>query len=180
MSTPLAYFITFTCYGTWLHGDERGSVDDEHNAPGTPLLPADQGRRAREQDELAGPPYQLDALRRQVTLEAVCEIARRKGWVLHAAHVRTNHVHIAVTAAGTPERVMNDFKTAASRRLNKAFPAERDRTRWTRHGSTRYLWTDEAVAEKVHYALHGQREPMERFPRAEPSAVPSRARSAAE
>ena len=27
MSDPLAYFITFTCYGNWLHGDERGSVD---------------------------------------------------------------------------------------------------------------------------------------------------------
>ncbi len=38
MSTPLAYFITFTCCGTWLHGDERGSVDREHNTPGTPVL----------------------------------------------------------------------------------------------------------------------------------------------
>jgi len=24
---PLAYLITFRSYGTWLHGDERGSVD---------------------------------------------------------------------------------------------------------------------------------------------------------
>ena len=24
---PLAYFITFRCYGTWLHGDSRSSVD---------------------------------------------------------------------------------------------------------------------------------------------------------
>jgi len=28
---PLAYLITFRCYGTWLHGDERGSVDRFHN-----------------------------------------------------------------------------------------------------------------------------------------------------
>ena len=27
---PLAFFITFTCKGTWLHGDRRGSVDREH------------------------------------------------------------------------------------------------------------------------------------------------------
>jgi hypothetical protein len=27
--TPIAYFITFRSYGTWMHGDERGSV----NAP---------------------------------------------------------------------------------------------------------------------------------------------------
>src|SRR5438093_13756827 len=24
---PLGYLITFRCYGTWLHGDERGSID---------------------------------------------------------------------------------------------------------------------------------------------------------
>ena len=24
---PLAYLISFRCYGTWLHGDERGSID---------------------------------------------------------------------------------------------------------------------------------------------------------
>ena len=26
-STPLAYLITIRSYGTWLHGDERGSMD---------------------------------------------------------------------------------------------------------------------------------------------------------
>src|SRR5262249_52942891 len=171
MDVPLAYFITFTCYGTWLHGDERGSVDDEHNAPGTPVLPPGAERRAREQNDLAEPPYSLDGPRRQVKLQALCEITRRKGWTLHAVHVRSNHVHVIVTATGPPERVMNDLKTAASRRLNKAFPAERDRTRWTRHGSTRYLWTEEAIAEKVHYVLHGQGVPTERFP--DPGARPS-------
>ncbi len=24
---PLAYLITFRCYGTWLHEDERGATD---------------------------------------------------------------------------------------------------------------------------------------------------------
>ncbi len=71
---------------------------------------------------------------------------------------------------------MNDFKTAASRHLNKAYPAENGRTRWTRHGSTLYLWTEEAVAQKVHYVLDEQGEPMERYP----EDCPSRARSGAE
>jgi REP element-mobilizing transposase RayT len=190
MSTPLAYFLTFTCYGTRLHGDERGSVDDAPNLPGTPVLPADPARRTGEQHALREPPYQLDAPRRQVALQALCEIARRKGWTLHAAHVRSNHVHLVVTAAGPPERILNDFKTAASRRLNQAFPAERLRRRWTRHGSTRYLWTEEAVADEVHYVLHSQGKPLERFPPDEAcrepavalsaTAVPSRARSGAE
>ena len=29
-SVAIAYLITFRCYGTWLHGDERGSVDRKH------------------------------------------------------------------------------------------------------------------------------------------------------
>jgi len=172
MDKPLAYFLTFTCYGTWLHGDERGSVDREHNAPGTPVLQPDATRRASEQEDLDQSPYLLDQAHRQVALQALCEIARRKSWLLHAAHVRSNHIHLVVTAEGSPERILNDFKTAISRRLNKAFPTERDCIRWTRHGSTRYLWTEEAVAEKVHYVLESQGELLEHYP--------SRVRSAAE
>ena len=185
MSTPLAYFITFTCYGTWLHGDSRGSVDPEHNTPGTSVLGPDAERCAQERKRLGDSPYVLDQTRRQVTLAAIREIAGRKNWSLHAVHVRSNHVHVVVTADGAPERVMNDMKTAASRRLNKAFPGEEEHCRWTRHGSTRYLWTDQAVAEKVHYVLIEQGEPMERYPELDPSRArsadnPSRARSAAE
>ena len=29
-AAPLAYLITFNTYGTWLHGDRRGSVDSNH------------------------------------------------------------------------------------------------------------------------------------------------------
>jgi hypothetical protein len=32
------YFLTFHTYGTWLHGDERGSIDRKgYNIPGTPV-----------------------------------------------------------------------------------------------------------------------------------------------
>jgi hypothetical protein len=37
---PLAYLITFRAYGTWLHGDSRGSVDRFHNRYGAPLIRA--------------------------------------------------------------------------------------------------------------------------------------------
>ena len=40
--TALAYLITFRCYGTWLHGDSRGSVDRFHNRYGAPLIAANR------------------------------------------------------------------------------------------------------------------------------------------
>ena len=39
----------------------------------------------------------------------------------------------------------------------------RDRRRWGRHGSTRYLWTREAVAAAIHYVVYEQGEGMAVF-----------------
>src|SRR5881296_1928266 len=35
---PLAHLITFRCYGTWLHGDKRDSIDRFHNRYKTPYI----------------------------------------------------------------------------------------------------------------------------------------------
>ena len=45
---PLAYFITFTTYGTHLHGSAKGSVDLEHNIYGTPLVERNLEREERQ------------------------------------------------------------------------------------------------------------------------------------
>jgi hypothetical protein len=47
-SSPLAYFITFSTYGAWLHGRGVGSVDKLHNEVGTPFLAADAEQEIRE------------------------------------------------------------------------------------------------------------------------------------
>ena len=54
--TPVGFLITFRCYGTWLHGDERGSFDGHHRRYGTPGLPASELRRQRDQDLMRQPP----------------------------------------------------------------------------------------------------------------------------
>lgn len=129
MSPALAYFLTFSTYGTWLHGDKRGSVDRDRNVPGTPFVPDDPSRRDWERRQLRDSPYWLDELRRSEVVTCVQKLADRKSWRLWAVHVRSNHVHVIVTAPGPPERVMNDIKTAASRQLNKLFLAEDGRKR---------------------------------------------------
>jgi REP element-mobilizing transposase RayT len=161
MDYPMAYFITFSCYGTWLHGDEAGSVDRDHNLPGTPLLAADPSRVAAERRRMTQPAYALDAPRRRVVLQTLEEVCQQRGWDLLAAHVRARHVHVVVQAPTAPERVMNDFKSYASRNLNRNGFDTPDRKRWARHGSTRYLWDEKSVQNAVHYVLYEQGEPME-------------------
>ena len=63
---PLAYLITFRTYGTWLHGDSRGSTDRDHNVPETPLLAVDRPRQMRERSMLKHGPVLLDAARRTI------------------------------------------------------------------------------------------------------------------
>jgi REP element-mobilizing transposase RayT len=109
------------------------------------------------------PAYKLDQTSRAEVMRALPDVCTHRGWVLLAAHIRTNHVHIVVDAEDRPESVMNAFKTYASRRLNAIYPDERNRRRWARHGSTRWLWTREDVSAAVRYVVEDQGEPMEMF-----------------
>ena len=103
------------------------------------------------------PPYRLDGARRAVALSAIQEVCTYRDWTLLAVHIRFTHVHIVVEADQPPEVVMNAFKSYSSRALNRIEPACR---RWTRHGSTRYLWSPAEISAAVHYVILEQGEPM--------------------
>jgi len=163
MADPLAYFITFTTYGTWLHGRNPGSVDRGHNVPGTAFVPADADLESARRQAMRQDPYLLDEPQRAVVLRTIREVTAHRGWKLWAAHVRSNHVHVVVTADCRPEKVMTDLKAWASRRLREAFAESADRDRWTQHGSTRYLNTEEALAAAIAYVVDEQGETMACF-----------------
>ncbi|HUQ93310.1 MAG TPA: transposase [Bryobacteraceae bacterium] len=108
-------------------------------------------------------PYLLDRNSRAAVLAALHEVCLHRGWSLLAAHVRTNHVHVAVEADVPPEKVMTDFKSYASRGLNRLGRDGTERKRWARHGSTRWLWKDQEVREAMRYVVEAQGEPMAVF-----------------
>ena len=161
---PLAYFITFSTYGTWLHGEVPGSVDRHHNEFGTPWLTPDSNRKSQVQARMSQEPYSLDEPRRTIVRDAIVAECQFRGWRLLALHVRSNHLHLVVTADREPEFVMRSCKSQASKWLNRAGFDNAERKRWTTHGSTKYLWTEESVAEKIDYTLNQQGQPMAIFP----------------
>jgi REP element-mobilizing transposase RayT len=109
------------------------------------------------------PPYSMDRSRREAVLAALVERCTDRRWSLLAAHVRTNHVHIVVEAEVRPERIMNDLKSYASRCLNRLGLDDPAPKRWTRHGSTRWLWKVQNVSAAIRYVVDQQGDPMAVF-----------------
>jgi hypothetical protein len=58
---------------------------------------------------------------------------------------------------------MNDFKSYASRRLNRMRRDGSDRKRWPHDSSTRWLWKDHDVQKAIRYVVDDQGEPMAVF-----------------
>jgi REP element-mobilizing transposase RayT len=158
---PLAYFITFRCYGTWLHGDTRGSIDPEHRNYGEEPLRRDDLRVAFERREMSGRPATLDADRRHAVHAALADVCAFRSWALLALNVRTNHVHLVVAADLAPELVMNRLKARSTRALREAGMLAPDERVWSRHGSTKYLWKEEDVEQACVYVMEGQDKPGE-------------------
>lgn len=104
------------------------------------------------------PAYELRLPEAGSVLKAIREVCAYRGWTLLAVHVRASHVHLVVAAKERPGKVMGDVKAYASRALNRG--ERRATRRWTRHGSTRYLWKSEQVYAAVQYVVHEQGEPM--------------------
>jgi REP element-mobilizing transposase RayT len=159
----LTYLITFACYGTRLHGDESGSVDRDHNLPASRFLDTNSRRLSFERKLMAQPAYRMDACRRTVVLKAIRSTCLHRGWVLLAAHVRANHVHLVVQTSAPPEKVMNHLKAYASRLLSQEGFDEPGRKRWARHGSTRFLWSAPDVLHAIRYVVEAQGEAMAVF-----------------
>ncbi|MBA4180319.1 MAG: hypothetical protein C0506_07000 [Anaerolinea sp.] len=114
---PLAYFLAFRTYGTWLPGDDRGSTDRHRHAPGEPFLPKDDFRRGFAERAMKHHSYVLTDEGRQLVESSIRQSCALRGWELMALNVRTNHVHVLVAAGGGPERVLVSLKAWATRDL---------------------------------------------------------------
>jgi len=161
------WLLTWTTYGSWLPGDERGFVGELrdtswakllHNAPGTtydsdvPLLE----RFARE--ALKGPVVRLVEAQGRALLDQFHETATYRKWLLLAAAVMANHAHIVVGVEGDPEPsdILRDFKSYGSRALNKRWPRPESDTWWTESGSKRKLKGEANVLAGMRYVRDQQ------------------------
>jgi REP element-mobilizing transposase RayT len=165
-SVPKAFFITFRTFGTWFHGDERGSVDRRSkNKYGTPRIQSSSQLVWAESVQTDRPSFKLQGKERIVVDFAIRNLCVSRNYHLHALNVRTNHVHLVVGNSGNVERTMNAFKAFATKDLRSKGLIANDFKPWSRHGSTRYLWTDEHISAAVDYVVNGQGDDLIEFDR---------------
>ena len=156
-SVALAYMITFRCYGTWLHGDERGSVGRKgSNVVGREQIRPSETLREIDTRNLIGPPSNLGSKERKIVEIAIREVCDFRGYRLYGMNVRTNHVHLVVNNAGVVERMMDSFKAYSTKALRAEGCIGDGVKPWSRHGSTRYLWTERHIELAVDYVVNGQ------------------------
>jgi REP element-mobilizing transposase RayT len=151
----IAFFSTWTTYGTWLPGDPRGwyQIGRGQREP-------DAHRRFEARLRMSESAVTLDLDQRHLVETTIADHCRVRGWTLHAASCRSNHVHVAVTAPRRPIEVPREqFKSWSTRRLRereRMWDAVVREHWWTDRGWDEYVDDDEALAAIIAYVREGQ------------------------
>lgn len=154
-----ALFLTWTTYGTWLPGDERGHVSNtllpgsgyerKENRPGRPYHRGDAYARERARQLQKGPTVWLSSSEALVVATSLTEVSLARGWMILRAAVMTNHVHTVVSRC--------QMDGAAVRRILKgnsqaALSGEGLSQRWwTAGGSDRRRSGESSVTATIRY-----------------------------
>jgi REP element-mobilizing transposase RayT len=156
MDEPVAYFFTWGTYGAWLPGDSRGWTEYRHGWK----LP-DPIRRLEAIAKMTEDACRLDARERKAVEEQLAETCQFRGWDLHAANCRSNHVHVVLSGASPPKVIRGQLKAWCTRKLKSLELAEKpaDLVRenwWAERGSQRHIYDEKSLEAAIVYVRDGQ------------------------
>jgi REP element-mobilizing transposase RayT len=157
--TTLGYHLTWTTYGTWLPGDERGWYEAGHLGVRDPNPAREElARRLMTEAEIVLTPEQ-----RRLVEATIRDHCARRGWSLHAVNARTNDVHAVVTADRDPGEMMDQLKAWCSRKLSdqagltQPVARKAGRRHWfTEGGDKNKLETEEQLQAAIEYVVEKQ------------------------
>lgn len=156
---PETYHLVWTTYGTWLPGDARGWVQSGVQGVQPPDSVRENGARAAmSQDAVT-----LSESQREIVARTIRDHCGIRDWTLHAVNVRSNHIHVVVSADCPASDAVSQFKAWSSRRLSDAAglrdPVARKagRRRWFTEGANwKLIETEEYLENAVRYVQDGQ------------------------
>ncbi|MEZ6040780.1 MAG: hypothetical protein R3C20_09750 [Planctomycetaceae bacterium] len=158
------WFLTWTTYGTWLPGDQRGFVSDikrddgttvRHNLPGTEYDANVRALEAHAASLQKASSVRLTKVQAELLMDQFLVTAEVRRWILFAVAIMANHCHLVVGVSGDPdpEKLLGDFKSYGSRKLNRNGQTVPLDKRWTKSGSKRKLADDQAVLNAIQYTI---------------------------
>ncbi len=143
-----ATLLTWTTYGTWLPGNERGSVSrapretgrqELRNLPGEPYDGDDSSRETNAAERLEGEPVYLNSSHASVMLKTFADVCVRHGIEPLAFAIMRNHVHVLCQGEQHGRELLQLFKGNASRSLGLQFILRDSPRWWTKSGSRRRI-----------------------------------------
>ena len=147
------WLLTWRTYSSWLPGKEGfvgyyRTLDghrDIDNILGTPATEEIPNLRRSMQESTKGPAIFLSLEQAGTLLKQFHETAVYRGWKLDAVAVMSNHVHLAFGVDGdpNPSDLLRDFKSYASRALNRLGP-KLHAPRWFADGGSKRLLINES------------------------------------
>lgn len=163
------WLLTWTTYGTWLPGERKGFVSsvvvdgkvELHNQTGMPIDADMPALREHALRLLKGKPIYLGTEQASLCLEQFRETAKIRQWQLLGIAIMANHVHLVVGVQDDPDpnKLLHNFKSYASRKLNTHCPRPPSETWWTKDGSKRKLPDLKAIQNAIGY-LRRQHAPL--------------------
>ncbi|MFQ5412425.1 MAG: transposase, partial [Phycisphaerae bacterium] len=143
------HLLTWTTYGTWLPGDDRGFVSrtpaaagghEIRNEPGTSY---DAGRRDLTESarkRMKGKPVFLNPQHARVIHDAFIEVAINHDIAMLAFSIMPDHVHlICQDSERSGSDLLQLFKGVSSRSLGQRFKLVESPRWWTESGSKRFI-----------------------------------------
>ncbi len=154
---PIAYFITWTVYGTFLQGDDRWWRKRQEGSS-APQPKLEQWHRDRLNHEV----ILLSDQQREMVEAEIIRLAEYRAWHIWAANPRSNHVHVVLsTTDHSSKQVLGQMKANCTRVLCQKFPVFVDRPIWSVGGDRKNLFTEFDLNQTTIY-VSGAQDRMDR------------------
>ena len=143
MAKTLGFMITWTTYGTWLQGDERGYVKKGLIHPGSKGL-MQTNKQLQLQDAV-----RLSKVQQQVVRKAIIKEAALQGHHICALSVQPTHVHIVIVYTPEPISTTVAYYKKAGRLALKCMGYTGKL--WTRGYDKRFCFDEESMKHRIKY-----------------------------
>jgi REP element-mobilizing transposase RayT len=143
MSEIIGYMVTWTTYGSWLPGDERGYVEDGV------VLPANQKILELSKEKQKSPVVILTEEEIKIVQKIILSEAERIDNEVLALTVRSNHVHIVIRPhSQSLDKIIGRYKSMTTRAL---WNIGRIGRIWTKRYDKRLCLSNEQLEARINY-----------------------------